>query len=249
MPFEKIEIPSPKEIFIREIEERIIKGKLAVGEKLPTERELAEQTGISKSVVHFALKDLENMGFIRTIPRHGAYVSDYMKTGSFDTLNEILRYNGGKLSFKMSVELVELRNAVEGGALIRLAADHKERDISLLRESLQELKAVSDKNLSIRELGQMTSRFHHLICELSGNDMFILMMNAFGPMSAVLWENCAAFWGVDGFIRQDERLIDMIDRGEGYEAQKYISDIFSEFLAAFMENPDILDKTQTAPVN
>ena len=63
MSFEKIEIPSPKEAFINEIKGRIIKGKLKIGEKLPTERELAEQTGISKSAIHFALKELGQNGF------------------------------------------------------------------------------------------------------------------------------------------------------------------------------------------
>lgn len=240
MSFEKIELPTPRELFIREIEGRIIKGKLSVGEKLPTERELAEQTGISKSVVHFALKDLESLGFIRTVPRHGAYVADYMKTGSIDTLNELLRYNGGKLSFKMSVELVELRNAVEGGALIRLAELHTPEDIEKLRACVKELEDIRDKEPEIKELGAMASHFHFLICELSGNDMFSLMMNSFAPMSAVLWENCAAFWGVEGFIRQDSALIDMIEAGRGYEAQKYISDIFRQFLTAFEEDPGII---------
>ena len=233
MPFDKIEIPTPKEIFIKEIEGRIIRGKLAVGEKLPTERELETQTGISKSVIHFALKDLENIGFIKIVPRQGAYVADFARSGSFDTLNEILKYNGGRLSYKMSVEIVELRNAIEGGAMIKLAANHTDEDIARLRASLDELKNIEGKDLGISELADITSRFHYLICELSGNDMFALVMNAFSTISKVLWESCAAFWGAKGFLEQDEKIIDMIERGEGHEAQKYIEDIFAQYLEAF----------------
>ena len=140
----------------------------------------------------------------------------------------------------MSVELVELRNALEGGALIRLAERHTPEDIKKLRACVEELEAISDKSPGIKELGVFASRFHFMICELSGNDMFSLIMNSFAPMSAVLWENCAAFWGVEGFIKQDSDLIDMIERGQGYEAQKYITDIFRQFLAAFEANPGIL---------
>lgn len=236
MPFEKIEIPTPRELFVREIKGRIIRGKLAVGEKLPTERELEAQTGISKSVIHFALKDLEHMGFIKSVPRQGAYVADFARTGSFETLNEILRYNGGKLSFKMSVGIVELRNAVEGGALIKLATKHTDDDIAQLRGTLDELRDVIGKDVGIPELADITSRFHYKICELSGNDMFALIMNSFSPMSTVLWENCAIFWGAEGFLEQDETIIGMIERGEGHEAQKYIEDIFSQFLVAFTGN-------------
>ena len=233
MAFDEITIPSPRELFIKEIEGRIIKGKLSVGEKLPTERELEAQTGISKSVIHFALKDLENLGFIRIEPRKGAYVADFARHGSFETLNEMLRYNGGKMSYKMSVEMVELRNAVEGGAMIRLAASHTDEDIKKLRDSLDEVRAAVGKDVELSELADITSRFHALICDLSGNDMFSLMMNAFSPMSKVLWENCAFFWGAEGFLEQDEHIIDLIEQGRGHEAQVYIENIFAQFIEAF----------------
>lgn len=233
MPFEKIELPSPRDSLIAEIERRIIKGKLAVGEKLPTERELEAQTGISKSVIHFALKDLERLGFVKIIPRQGIYVADFAKEGSFETLNELLKFNGGKLTYKMSFEIVELRNAIEGGAMIRLAANHTKEDMAKLRETIDELEAVRDKNISIHELSLITRKFHYLICELSGNDIFALVMNAFAPISDVLWENCAAFWGIDGFLEQDKKLIELIEQGDGHEAQKYIEDAFAVFLKEF----------------
>ena len=233
MPFEKIEIPTPKEIFIEKIQEKIIKGKLAVGEKLPTERELEEQTGISKSVIHFALKELANLGFIEIIPRRGAYVADYSRQGSFETLNAILKYRGGRISYKMSVDLVELRNAVEGAALIKLAANHTEEDIAQLRAVVDELRDAVEKGEDLSEIAYVTSRFHTLICELSGNNMFGLFMHSFSPIGKVLWENCALFWGGDGFLRQDEKLIELIESGEGHEAQRHIEDIFAQFLEAF----------------
>ena len=62
MPLEDISIPSPRDTIVREIESQIIRGKLRPGEKLPTERELAAQTGASKTVVHFALIELERLG-------------------------------------------------------------------------------------------------------------------------------------------------------------------------------------------
>lgn len=244
MAFDELKIPSPREIFIREIEGRIIKGKLEVGEKLPTELQLCKQTGLKQASIHAALKELEHLGFVRIVPRHGVYVADYLKTGSFETLNEVLRYNGGKMSLKMSVELVELRNAVEGGALIKLAGEHTAADIAALREELKKLEAARGKDLGIAELGKMTARFHYLICELSGNDMFSLMMNSFGQIATIIWENCAAYWGVEGFLEQDAHLIDLVERGEGYEAQKYISDIFRQFMEAFAEDPHLLDNAR-----
>lgn len=227
-----------KETFMRQLEEKIIRGKLAVGEKLPTEREFEEQTGIGKSAIHCALVELEHKGFISIIPRKGAYVADYAKEGTADTLNEVLRCNGGRLSFKMSVEIVELRNAIEGGALIRLAAHHTDEDIARLNAALDVLRSVDVNTMEIPEIAEIESRFHLLICELSGNDMFSLVMNSFAQISSALWQACTLFWGVGGFIKHDEEIIGMIERGEGHKAQMFIEDVFSQYLEAFYKNKD-----------
>lgn len=236
MPFEKLDILTPREAIIREIEERIIKGKLVVGEKLPTERELEAQTGISKSIIHFALKDLENMGFLKIIPRRGAYVADFSRTGSFNTLNELLRYNGGILSFKMSLEIVEFRNALQGAAMVKLAAEHSHKDMELLRAAVEELRTAKNKNVEIHEFADLESRFHLLICELGGNDILSLVMNSFISISKTLWQFCTMYWGFDGLIAHDEKIVDMLEQGAGREAQMYIEDILAKFLEAYRES-------------
>ena len=45
MAFEKISVPSAKECFFESIKAKILSGELRPGEKLPSERELAESTG------------------------------------------------------------------------------------------------------------------------------------------------------------------------------------------------------------
>ena len=135
------------------------------------------------------------MGFLNIIPRQGVYVADYARKGSFETLSEILKYNGGKLTVKMATGIVEMRNAVEGGALIKLAASHTDEDIIKLRAMIEELKALIGEEISTYELAELTSKFHYQICDLCGNDIFPLVMNAFAPLGEVLWKYCAHFWG------------------------------------------------------
>ena len=61
---------------VREIENRIFSGELAIGERLPPERELALELGVSRSLVNLAILDLESMGFLRIVPRQGTFVAD-----------------------------------------------------------------------------------------------------------------------------------------------------------------------------
>jgi GntR family transcriptional regulator, transcriptional repressor for pyruvate dehydrogenase complex len=230
MAFEKISIPSAKECFFDNIKCKILSGELVTGQKLPSERELAEQTGINQSAVHLAIKDLERTGFVKIIPRHGTYVADYIASGNYDTLHEILRSGGQHMTRSRAVALVETRNAIEGGALIRLAACHTDSDIGQLEEFIGRFKTARGKVLSADELGTMTKDFHYLICKLSGNEVFILLMNSFTEISQRLWRHCAEHWGIDGLIEQSEHIVGLIKAGRGLDAQVYISEKFDEYV-------------------
>ena len=235
MAFEKISVPSAKECFFESIKAKILSGELRPGEKLPSERELAESTGINKSAIHLAIKDLERTGFLSIVPRHGTYVADYVASGNYDTLHELLRSGESYLTRQRTVALVETRNAIEGGALIRLAPpphppSHTEDDIRVLEEHVERFRASRGKGLSDVRLGEMTKDFHYLICKLSGNEVFILIMNSFSEISRGLWRHCAGHWGLEGLIEQSEHIVELIRSGRGLDAQVYITDKFNEFV-------------------
>ena len=230
MAFEKISIPSPKEYFYDEIKSKILLGELRPGEKLPSERELAESTGINKSAIHLAIKDLERTGFLSIVPRHGTYVADYVTSGNYDTLHELLRSGESYLTRQRTVALVETRNAIEGGALIRLAKEHTPDDIAKLREYIATFRTMRVKDLTAAELGRMTKGFHYLICRLSGNEVFILLMNSFTEISQDLWTYCAGYWGIDELIEQSEHITELVEQGRGLEAQVYITEKFDQYV-------------------
>ena len=230
MAFEKISIPSAKECFFENIKSKILTGELSPGQKLPSERELSERTGINQSAIHLAIKDLERTGFLDIVPRHGTYVADYIASGNYDTLHEILRSGEQHMTRERIVSLVETRNAIEGGALIRLAASHSDEDIRVLEEYIERFKAVRGQGLGADELGTMTKEFHYLICRLSGNEVFILLMNSFTEISQGLWRHCAGPWGLEGLIEQSEHRVDLIKAGRGLDAQVYITEKFAEYV-------------------
>ena len=76
-----IRTESLKDIFIKRFEELILSGTFPVGQKLPSERELAFQLGVSRPVVHEGLVDLAAKGMVTLIPRVGTIVNDYRQEG------------------------------------------------------------------------------------------------------------------------------------------------------------------------
>ena len=94
MEFKKLNAPSLKELFVNELQNMILSGKLEIGSKLPPERELAESMKVSRAVINSGIAELEKKGFLVVRPRIGTFVADYRRDGSLDTLVAIMNYNG-----------------------------------------------------------------------------------------------------------------------------------------------------------
>ena len=58
MPFQEIVAPSIRELFVQQLTGLILSGELRPGDRLPTERELADEMKISKTVVHEGIREL-----------------------------------------------------------------------------------------------------------------------------------------------------------------------------------------------
>ena len=62
MSFEQLYAPSLKELFVQKLQGMILSGELAMGEKLPSERELCQQRGVSRAVVNGGISELARQG-------------------------------------------------------------------------------------------------------------------------------------------------------------------------------------------
>jgi GntR family transcriptional repressor for pyruvate dehydrogenase complex len=232
MAFSEIVAPTLRDLFVRQIIDMIFSGELAVGEKLPTERDMAEKMGISRSMVHIGLEDLERMGFVRIEPRTGAYIADYSKSGNFETLGAIVRYTGGNFSEELNISLVEARNALEGGAMIRLASTRSDENIAALRGMIEDFRKAAGDGADVKTLGERMRDFHVALTRMSGNVLFPLILNSFNEVSLGLWENCVSFWGAETIAKQEDKLVGLIEDGKGHEAAQYIENIFEHYMEA-----------------
>ena len=109
MEFKKLNAPSLRELFVNELQNMILSGKLEIGSKLPPERELAESMKVSRAVINSGIAELEKKGFLVVRPRIGTFVADYRRDGSLDTLVAIMNYNGGVLKNREVKSVLEAR--------------------------------------------------------------------------------------------------------------------------------------------
>lgn len=231
MELKKLEAPTLRELFVQQLVDKILSGELKAEDKLPSEREMSEKLQISRSMVHLGLEDLERMGFVRIEPRRGIFVTDYTREGNFETLAALSRY-GGVLDIPLKDSAVELRNAVYGGGLIRLAAKHTPEDMAALRAQADRLRTLANEKADLRACAAEMRRFEILVTELSGNMLFPLLMNSFSASYQELWHVCVSFWGAEEVVSQEEHIIELVSDGKGEEAAAYIRDIYRRFRVA-----------------
>lgn len=192
----KIAVPTLEELFINKIEQQILSGRLRPGDKLPSERQLQEETKISKTVIHAGLVELEKKGFIEIKPRCGAFVLDHRVTGSLEAINALIRYNGGRMTQEQIRSFFEFRIAVEGTTMKKLALDHTDEMIESLDGILKEAEAVARRaDCSAAELAELFFIYQRSMCVFSGNTFFAPLFNEFKPIIIQFWEDSINAFG------------------------------------------------------
>jgi GntR family transcriptional repressor for pyruvate dehydrogenase complex len=63
------------DLIIRQLKDLLKSGELSPGDRLPSERKLAEHFGVSRALVRDAIKKLEFYGVVKTMPQSGSFIS------------------------------------------------------------------------------------------------------------------------------------------------------------------------------
>ncbi|MCX8126855.1 MAG: FadR family transcriptional regulator [Dehalococcoidia bacterium] len=156
----------------------IVSRKLKAGERLPSERELGRQFGISTATVREALRGLEAFGIIEKKRGKGGGI--FVGQVRMDSVKAMLHSYFSSRDFTAS-QVNEVRAIIEPGTA-RLAALRLDRDaMDRLQENIlfcQERLEKSDRAPSERdysELEQAITDFHRLVAHASRNPVLILV--------------------------------------------------------------------------
>lgn len=193
-----------KDVFISRFERMILSGEIGMGQKLPSERELAARLGVSRPVVHEGLMELAAKGLVTMKPRAGAVVNDYRRHGSLPLISSLLEYGEGRLDRRLMDSIIELRELLEC-RFARLAANHR------TEEHLEELRAVVERERSLDpsatdDVVSLDFEFHLLVALATGNLVFPLLINSFRQvytnLTGQFFQNPAVMERVHRFHRE-----------------------------------------------
>jgi GntR family transcriptional repressor for pyruvate dehydrogenase complex len=167
--FDSIKSRRLSDEIVRQIKEALFTGKLRVGDKLPTERELAERFATSRASVREALRTLEPEGLIRVKKgaEGGIFIADIDHRPAAKSFQTLLQLRKVSIS-----EIAEVRLIFEPQAA-RLAAERaKPAELHEMEEEIRKMgAAIESKNLpSFYDL-----RFHLLIARAARNPILELL--------------------------------------------------------------------------
>lgn len=158
---------------VSQIERTIFDGVYAPGERLRSERELAEQFGVSRITVRDALRVLEARGLIRVKvgASGGAFVAETNVDQVAESITTMVRLRRMTLS-----ELAEARTIVETAAAERAASRADAAAVAHLAEMVERSRQVVREGLPHTEVSM---DFHVAVAEASRNELLSATVRAY----------------------------------------------------------------------
>lgn len=151
----KIEYTRLYEQVIEIFKNKIESGEYNLDEKLPSERELIKELGISRGTLRDALRILESQGVVETIPGGGRILRKKIKDMSSTEKNFMSEYKKSEI-----FDLIEAREIVELGIVDLICKQDSSDELKLLKEKLllmEQKKIAYDFHLSLAKVTNNTA--------------------------------------------------------------------------------------------
>lgn len=163
-----------RDLVLRHVEGELASGRLRVGDRLPGERALGTQLGISRASVREGIRVLEAMGVIRTAVGSGPDAGAVVVADTAAGITSALRLHRASNTLPVS-DLVRTRLLLEGWA-VREAA--RRRDEPTLDAAQALLDDMNDTALTISEFLRLDAEFHVTLSRAAGNTVVAAIMTS-----------------------------------------------------------------------
>jgi DNA-binding FadR family transcriptional regulator len=157
---------------VTEIQRVIVSGRLEPGMKLLPERELADELGVSRTVIREAVRILVAKGLLETKPGVGTIVRQVTSDQIVEPLSLLLQTQKGGISIE---HLHQVRRMLEVEIAGLAALQATEEDITELRELLAEMESVT----GIPEaFATKDADFHRGLARTTYNPLLIILLDS-----------------------------------------------------------------------
>lgn len=166
MNYSKLNLPRIPDIIAHQLETRILEGSLKPGDRLPAERELAVELGVSRPSLREAIKQLVSRELL--VSRHGGgtYVTDRLNTSFMDPWQQLVDQHPS-----LHHDMLEFRHLLEASAAELAAQRATDADLQRLDAAYARLDAAylgADRSAQVAA----DVAFHLTVAESAHNALY-----------------------------------------------------------------------------
>lgn len=233
MSQKRISTPKLSEQIAAVLEERILNGVYAVGERLPPERQLAEEFGVSRPPLRDALGVLAARHLLYSRPGGGHYVHDAVQNDFLGTWQGLL----GRHEY-LRDDVLDFRRSLEGTLAALAARRRTDADLERMAFWLAQLDSAHSEHDTDKQ-SQADVGFHQSIAEAAHN---ILFAHLSGSLLRMLKQhtrqNLGNMFGIRGMradlAEQHRALFEAIKKRQPHKAAQAAYDHI-DFVAAALK--------------
>jgi DNA-binding FadR family transcriptional regulator len=209
---------------VEHLRREVALGRLSPGDKLPAERQLAEQLGVARETLRQALRVMEGAGELSI--QRGASGGAFLLAPQADPTARARALLGRRDEI---LQLVQFRDIVESAAAKLAAASVTDALLKRLDEAIEDMDAAS----TLAESRRADTLFHLAIAEGSGNDLLVraiedARVRMFEPVDAL-----AVDFVKSSSIAAHRALRNAIAAGDGEKAEREMREHLAVTTAEF----------------
>ena len=157
------------------LKDKILAGDLPAGQKLPSETELIEEFGVSRTVVREAVTRLRAEGLVETFQGRGSFVLTVPEPTSFSVGSTAIRTHQDVL------DMIDFRLGIETEAAALAAARLDAAGRIAIQAAMNAFVAAAPEDAVEADF-----RFHRAIAAAAGNRFYVELLDSLGPMMIML---------------------------------------------------------------
>ncbi|MCG4545397.1 FadR family transcriptional regulator, partial [Clostridium perfringens] len=178
---------------VDQIKEMVRVGQIKKGDKLPTERVMAEELQVSRTSIREAMRALEVVGLIESRQGAGNYIREEFDDVLLEPLSIVFMLQNGT-----NKDIFELREVLELSTIFLSVMRISDEELKKLGELVERFKTSRDEEENVK----IDSEFHSIIVKGANN---VLITNLLEGVSEL----------VDKFISEGRRAILSDERNRG----------------------------------
>jgi DNA-binding FadR family transcriptional regulator len=212
------------------IHKKILEDNLKIGTSLPSEKEMAAEFQVSRSVVREALRILEISGLvnIKKGPTGGIFVSNVYHKPIKRSLNNLI--TSGEVTLE---HLFDARMLIEPHIAGQAARQAKSKDLKKFRALFEDSSSHLDDPVRLK---QNNLKFHLMLARASGNPVLSIMLESVFELLVERIQGFLDHATETRFFEIHKDIFKVIEEGRPEEAERLIKEDISEIMEKIIKS-------------